>query len=73
MNGQPMFRNGQPTVQVTAIRFPPTKQPLALEAEAFAFGCPEKWAEKGDIFMPYVEKLASEKLAVLWSPHTHGT
>ena len=37
------------------IGFPPIKQPLALDAEALAFGCPRKnGAEKGDIFMSYL-------------------
>src|SRR5256885_1409702 len=30
----------------TTIGFPPIKQPLALEAAALAFGCPEKWGRK---------------------------
>src|SRR6266404_6648041 len=29
-----------------SIGFPSIKQPLALEAEAFAFGCPRKWGRK---------------------------
>jgi hypothetical protein len=42
-------------LQVTnTIGFPSIKQPLALEAEALAFGCPENEAEKGDIFMSYL-------------------
>jgi hypothetical protein len=32
----------------------PQLQPLALEAAALAFGCPENGAEKGDIFMSYL-------------------
>ena len=33
---------------------PPTKQPLALEAEALALGAQKNGAEKGDIFMSYL-------------------
>jgi hypothetical protein len=32
------------------IGFPPIKQPLALEAEAFASGCPRKMGQKKETF-----------------------
>jgi hypothetical protein len=32
------------------IGFPPIKQPLALEAEALASGCPRKMGQKKEIF-----------------------
>jgi len=37
------------------IGFPPIKQPLALEAEALAFGCPRKMGQKKEtFFMSYL-------------------
>jgi hypothetical protein len=52
-----------PGSALNTIGFPPIKQPLALEAEAFAFGCPRKMGQKKEIFfMSYLNSVTIRRI-----------